>query len=84
MEVLAAGGRYDSMVSYYRTMVEQANILTISPKQSAVGISISLDKMVQVIQREQIKESFKTDVPVVAVFSVGSTMLKEKIKVSLM
>lgn len=79
LEVLAAGGRYDSMVAYYRNMVEQANVL--NSKQSAVGISISLDKMVQVIQREQFEDSLRIDIPVVGVCSVGCTHLKEKAKV---
>lgn len=83
MEVLAAGGRYDSMVAYFRTMVEQANVLNKNSKQSAVGVSISLDKVVQVIQKEQLEDVLRTDLPVVAVFSVGSSQLKEKIKVNL-
>lgn len=54
MEVLAAGGRYDSMISWYRSIMEQANMLSRDVQQSAVGISISLDRLVQALQKEQV------------------------------
>ncbi|KAJ8925528.1 hypothetical protein NQ315_009367 [Exocentrus adspersus] len=54
MEVLAAGGRYDSMITWYRSKLEQANMLGKGIQQSAVGVSISLDRLVQALQKEQV------------------------------
>ncbi|KAK5647909.1 hypothetical protein RI129_002801 [Pyrocoelia pectoralis] len=52
MDVLAAGGRYDGMIMSYRNLKEEANMLNKELQQSAVGISISLDKLVQALQEE--------------------------------
>ncbi|KAF5288488.1 hypothetical protein FQA39_LY15417 [Lamprigera yunnana] len=57
MEVLAAGGRYDNMIMNYRNIKEEANMLNKEIQQSAVGISISLDKLVQALQEESESES---------------------------
>lgn len=69
MEVLAAGGRYDSMIAWYRSIMEQANMLGRDIQQSAVGISISLDRLVQALQKEQV------DFLDVVVCSVGTKRL---------
>lgn len=80
MDVLAAGGRYDNMIADFRNIMEQANMLSKDIQQSAVGVSISLDKVVQAIQEEQsIQEEQLLDV---VVCSLGTkTLLKEKAKV---
>lgn len=36
-EVVAVGGRYDAMISYYRTIMEQTNMPVKNLQQSAVG-----------------------------------------------
>ncbi|VEN50558.1 unnamed protein product, partial [Callosobruchus maculatus] len=82
MEVVAAGGRYDGMIAYYRILVEQANMLNKGVQQSAVGISFSLDKLVQAIQKEQSDDLPKMDPVDVVVCSVGfKQMVKEKTKI---
>ena len=53
MDVLAAGGRYDGMISSYRTALENTDTLTKDIRQSAVGVSVSLDKLVQAFIKEQ-------------------------------
>ncbi|XP_031334945.1 eIF-2-alpha kinase GCN2 isoform X2 [Photinus pyralis] len=50
MDVLAAGGRYDGMIASYRNVKEEAIMLNKELQQSAVGISISLDKLIQAVQ----------------------------------
>ena len=81
-EVLAAGGRYDSMITSYRKMIDNANMSGRDIRQSAVGISLSLDKLVQAVMREQSEDLPNTEYLDVAVCSVGSKpMLKEKTKV---
>lgn len=80
-EVLAAGGRYDAMIQSYRRMMETAGISKKNVQQSAVGISLSLDRLVQGIIREE-----DVDLPNcasfdVAVSSVGTkAMIAEKTK----
>lgn len=81
-EVLAAGGRYDYMITSYRKIMENANMLARDIRQSAVGISLSLDKLVQAVVREENEDLPKMEVLDVAVCSVGSKpLLKEKTKV---
>lgn len=36
-EILAAGGRYDAMIQYYRNLMEQINMAGKDVQQSAVG-----------------------------------------------
>ncbi|XP_030764956.1 eIF-2-alpha kinase GCN2 [Sitophilus oryzae] len=80
-EVVAIGGRYDAMIAYYRNIMEQTNMITKDVQQSAVGISISLDKLVQAIQKEDSEELPKVTTLDTVVCSVGSNhLLKEKIK----
>lgn len=82
MEVLAAGGRYDSMISWYRSIMDQATLSSRSVQQSAVGVSISLDKLVQALQKEQIEDIPKIDTLDVVVCSVGNKqMIHDKTKV---
>lgn len=80
MDVLAAGGRYDNMIADYRCIMEQANMLGKDIQQSAVGISVSLDKVVQAVQEEQsLQEEPLLDV---VVCSLGTkALVKEKAKV---
>lgn len=85
MEVIAAGGRYDAMITSYRTILEQANIVKRGVQQSAVGISLSMDRLVQVIQKDQSDDVPSANVVDVAVCSVGSKpMIKEKAKVGVL
>lgn len=79
MEVLAAGGRYDNMIAEYRSIMEQANMLSKDLHQYGVGVSISVDKLAQAVQ-----ESFGTQFEFldVVVYSLGSkSLVKEKTKV---
>lgn len=81
-EVVAIGGRYDPMISHYRKIMEQANMLTKDIQQSAVGISIWLDKLVQVVQKHDSKDLPKIDNLDAIVCSIGSKQLiKEKMKI---
>lgn len=48
-DVLAVGGRYDAMVAGYRGTKEQAGMPSVDARQSAVGVSISLDKLLQAL-----------------------------------
>jgi hypothetical protein len=83
-EVLAAGGRYDSMIASYRKIVQEANPLSKEvPTQSAVGISLSLDKLVQAMMREKPDDLAKMEFLDVAVCTLGSKpLIKEKTKVT--
>lgn len=82
MEVLAAGGRYDNMIADYRNLMEQANMLSKDLHQSAVGVSISLDKLAQALQEGLGFEGSKTEFLDVVVCSLGSkSLLREKAKV---
>lgn len=54
MNVIAAGGRYDGMITHYRKIKEQVDMLLKDVKQSAVGLSLSLDKIVQIIQKDNL------------------------------
>ncbi|XP_066249145.1 eIF-2-alpha kinase GCN2 isoform X1 [Euwallacea similis] len=81
-EVVAAGGRYDAMISYYRTVMDQTNMGYKDTPQSAVGISISLDRLVQAIQKQDKEELPKMEALDAIVCSVGSKQLiKEKTKI---
>ncbi|XP_056630081.1 eIF-2-alpha kinase GCN2 [Diorhabda sublineata] len=82
MEVLAAGGRYDYMISWYRSIMEQASVSSKSVQQAAVGVSISLDKLVQALQKEQTDGTPKLSSFDVLVCSAGSKQtIKENIKI---
>ncbi|XP_063231098.1 eIF-2-alpha kinase GCN2 isoform X2 [Bacillus rossius redtenbacheri] len=50
MDVLAAGGRYDSMLHTFRKTVELAGMVPREVSQSAAGVSISLDRIVSALQ----------------------------------
>lgn len=81
MNVIAAGGRYDGMIANYRNIMEQADMLLKDVKQSAAGISLSLDKIVQIIQKDNLIEKDVNHLDVV-VCSIGYNCLtREKIKV---
>ncbi|CAG9763995.1 unnamed protein product [Ceutorhynchus assimilis] len=81
-EVVAFGGRYDTMISYYRNIMEQTSMLPKGIQQSAVGISISLDKLVQAVQKEESEDMPRLDALDAIVCSVGSKQLiKEKTKI---
>ncbi|KAJ8673725.1 hypothetical protein QAD02_004987, partial [Eretmocerus hayati] len=45
-DVIAAGGRYDKMLSSFRQILERTGMASKEMKQYGVGISISLDKLV--------------------------------------
>lgn len=87
MDVIAAGGRYDNMIANYRSILEKANMLNKDIKQAAVGISVSLDKLVQALIKDESDEKGrlkpKTSHLDAIVYSVGNKpLLKEKTKVS--
>ncbi|XP_076353947.1 eukaryotic translation initiation factor 2 alpha kinase Gcn2 isoform X2 [Tachypleus tridentatus] len=75
MEVLAAGGRYDNLVSMFR--LPQSNISSKEISQSAVGVSIAVERIVGALIED---EEFQTPSLVdVLICSLGhSPMLKEK------
>lgn len=53
MDVLAVGGRYDDMISTYRATLENADTLSKDIRQSAVGVTVFLDKLVQAFIKKQ-------------------------------
>lgn len=82
MEVLAAGGRYDAMISEYRLIMEQANMLSKDLHQSAVGVSISLDKLAQAVQECSMSDLVNHEFLDVVVCSLGSkSLIKEKSRI---
>lgn len=82
-EVLAAGGRYDTIISNFRETMDKGSLIAKSVPQSGVGISISLDKLVQTLQKEQTSDNFNLSSVDVLICSFASEILqKEKIKVS--
>lgn len=80
LDVLAAGGRYDEMLSNFRSKMERSGMATKSP-QSAVGVSISLDKLVQALQENKITETDEVDFYVAICSLGGKAQLREKTKV---
>lgn len=72
-EVLAAGGRYDAMIHSYKRMMETASMSGKDIQQSAVGISLSLDKLIQTITREE-----NEDLPRFASFDVAVSSVSTK------
>ncbi|XP_031826312.2 eukaryotic translation initiation factor 2 alpha kinase Gcn2 isoform X1 [Nomia melanderi] len=48
-EVIAAGGRYDKMLSSFRKILERTEMASKETKQYGVGISISLEKLVSAV-----------------------------------
>lgn len=83
LEVLAAGGRYDSLISSYRKIIEKGSPVNMGLRQTAVGISISLDKLVQMLLKEQCTEIINLSTLDVGICSFGSkVLLKEKAKVN--
>lgn len=49
VEVIAAGGRYDGMISSFRQALDRSGLLRPGPCQSAVGVSICMDKVVTLL-----------------------------------
>lgn len=80
-DVLAAGGRYDKLIASYRSVMEEANMIKKDIKQSAVGISISLDKLVQIFEKEKYQEKNLTYLDAIICSPGTKTLLKEKSKV---
>ncbi|KAK4885013.1 hypothetical protein RN001_001284 [Aquatica leii] len=82
MDVLAAGGRYDKMIMNYRNIKEEANMLNKDIQQAAVGVSISLDKLIQALQEEGESESVNVSSLDAVVCSLsGKVSIKEKFRV---
>ncbi|XP_074036650.1 eukaryotic translation initiation factor 2 alpha kinase Gcn2 isoform X2 [Leptinotarsa decemlineata] len=74
MEVVAVGGRYDSMIAPFRPNKDT--------KQCAVGVSISSDRLVDALQRQPSGELPRMDSIDIAVCSIGEKqMVEEKAKV---
>ncbi|XP_050296030.1 eIF-2-alpha kinase GCN2 isoform X2 [Anthonomus grandis grandis] len=82
-EVVAVGGRYDGMIAHYRRIMEQAEGKGAKEiQQSAVGISISLDKLVQAVQKQDNEPLPKLNALDVIVCSVGcNQFVQEKAKI---
>ncbi|XP_012285402.1 eIF-2-alpha kinase GCN2 [Orussus abietinus] len=78
-EVMAAGGRYDKMLTSFRQVLERTGMANKEVKQYGVGISVSLDKLVCAVGESTDviygDSSFKVDV---AVCCVGGTLKREK------
>ncbi|XP_034249523.1 eIF-2-alpha kinase GCN2 isoform X2 [Thrips palmi] len=49
VEVIAAGGRYDGMISSFRQALDRSGMLRPGTCQSAVGVSICMDKVVTLL-----------------------------------
>ncbi|GLV39622.1 Gcn2 [Carabus blaptoides fortunei] len=81
LDVLAAGGRYDRMISNYRFTMERSGLATRGVSQSAVGISLSLDKLVQALQEEQSAEMGLCNLDAVVCSMGVRPMMKEKAKI---
>lgn len=82
MNVVAAGGRYDAMILSYRNIMEQADMLGKDVQQSAVGISLSLDKIVQIIQKDNVLDNNLKLLDAVICFLGTKISMREKTKVS--
>lgn len=80
MEVIAAGGRYDSMIASYRSMV-RGNTFSRDISQSAVGISISLDKIVQAVQKSEALLERKNGFEIILASTGARQYLKEKVRI---
>lgn len=75
MDVFAVGGRYDAMIAGYCNIKEQ----NVDTRQSAVGVSISLDKILQGIDSS---DNISNGLDAV-ICSLGSkALIKEKTSVS--
>ncbi|XP_046628055.1 eIF-2-alpha kinase GCN2 [Neodiprion virginianus] len=80
-DVIAAGGRYDKMLTSFRQFLERTGMAGKEVRQYGVGISISLDKLVCAV-RENCKDicsenKFGVDV---AVCCIGGMQRREKEK----
>ncbi|KAK7862324.1 hypothetical protein R5R35_005220 [Gryllus longicercus] len=74
IDVIAAGGRYDSLVAMFRQRLEDAGMQLREVKQSAIGVSIALDKIILALQEESLPAMLDA-----VVCSLGNNpMLKEK------
>lgn len=80
-DVIAAGGRYDKMLTSFRQFLERTGMASKEVKQFGVGISISLDKLVCAVREncENICAENKFGVDV-AVCCIGGLPRREKEK----
>ncbi|KAL1501167.1 hypothetical protein ABEB36_006549 [Hypothenemus hampei] len=78
-DVVAVGGRYDSLIRHYRNFIEQTDLETADVTQTAVGVSISMDKLVQTIQKECDKSDSLEEI--VCSGTNGKQLPKEKTKI---
>ncbi|XP_076633537.1 eukaryotic translation initiation factor 2 alpha kinase Gcn2 isoform X1 [Colletes latitarsis] len=65
-EVIAAGGRYDKMLSSFRKILERTGMANKETKQYGVGISISLEKLASAVLEtsESLENKFGIDVAI--------------------
>ncbi|KAK0164782.1 hypothetical protein PV328_003359 [Microctonus aethiopoides] len=58
-DVIAAGGRYDKMLMYFRQLVQHTGSSGMDIKQYGAGISISLDKLVSILHESEMELSLE-------------------------
>ncbi|XP_066996679.1 eIF-2-alpha kinase GCN2 [Anabrus simplex] len=75
LDVIAAGGRYDSLLAKFRQTLDMTAVAPRDVSQAAVGISISLDKIVSALQEE---DNVAPNVNVVLCSLGHRPMLREK------
>ncbi|XP_053995290.1 eIF-2-alpha kinase GCN2 isoform X3 [Hylaeus anthracinus] len=65
-EVIAAGGRYDKMISSFRKILERTGMANKETKQYGAGISISLEKLVSAVLEtsESLESKYGIDVAI--------------------
>lgn len=56
-EIIAAGGRYDKMLQVFERISERSGLTSKENRHHGVGISISLDRLVSVIQELLLEDS---------------------------
>jgi len=83
MDVIAAGGRYDSLLETFRSTLEVIGLIPKGTKQFGVGVSISLDKLISGLESEEL-ERFRggSRIVEVVICSMGHHALsREKISI---
>ncbi|XP_076299172.1 eukaryotic translation initiation factor 2 alpha kinase Gcn2 isoform X2 [Lasioglossum baleicum] len=71
-EVIAAGGRYDKMLSSFRKILERTEMANKETKQYGAGISISLEKLVSAVLETSESSESKYGIDV-AISCLGNT-----------
>ncbi|XP_076234696.1 eukaryotic translation initiation factor 2 alpha kinase Gcn2 [Calliopsis andreniformis] len=65
-EVIAAGGRYDKMLSSFKKILERTGMTSKEGKQYGAGISISLEKLVSAVSEtsESLETKYEIDIAI--------------------